>query len=140
MNRKIIVGVLLVAVVAGVGIYIASAGSTTKPYTKTATEQSTQPTTTPSNDTAVATITYSDSGFSPATTTVKAGDTLAIKNNGTAQLSMHSDPHPEHTDDADLNVGDVAPGQTKTFKVTKTGSFGIHNHLKPSDSATIVIQ
>lgn len=89
---------------------------------------------------AVATITYSDSGFSPATTTVKAGDTVAIKNTSSSVMQMDSDPHPVHTDDTDLNVGTVNPGETKTFVVTNKGSFGFHNHLAPSNTAKIVIQ
>jgi hypothetical protein len=40
----------------------------------------------------------------------------------------------------DLNVGLVAAGQSKTFIVTKTGTFGFHNHLNPSQKASITIQ
>lgn len=89
---------------------------------------------------ASATITYSDSGFSPDATTVKAGSTVAIKNASSSVLQFDSDPHPVHTDDTDLNVGTVEVGQTKTFTVTKTGSFGFHNHLDPSKTGKIVIQ
>jgi plastocyanin len=89
---------------------------------------------------AAATITYSDNGFSPATVTVKAGDTVAIKNTSSRDVQFDSDPHPNHTDNEDLNVGIVNPGQTMTFKVTKTGSHGYHNHLNPGDIGTIVVQ
>ena len=93
-----------------------------------------------SNKTAAATITYSDSGFSPDTTTVKSGDTVAVKNTSNSDLSFDSGPHPVHTDDTDLNLGEVAPGETKTFVVTKTGTFEFHNHLDASKQGTIVIQ
>lgn len=89
---------------------------------------------------AAATITYSDSGFSPALTTVNSGDMVAVKNTSSGELQFDSNPHPVHTDDTDLNLGTVESGQTRTFTVTKKGSFGFHNHLNPSDSARITIQ
>jgi plastocyanin len=98
-------------------------------------------TTTPdSNKAAAATITYSDSGFSPSKTTVKSGDTVAIKNTSSSDMQFDSDPHPVHTDDEELNAGAVAPGQTVTFTVTTKGTFGFHNHLNPGDTGTIVVQ
>ncbi len=87
-----------------------------------------------------ATITYDGNGFSPSTTTVKAGDTIAIKNTSSKTLEFDSDPHPVHTDDPELNVGVVAAGKTVTFKVETTGTHGVHNHLDSSQTATIVVQ
>ena len=92
------------------------------------------------NQQAAATITYSDSGFSPSPVTVKSGDTVAIKNASSQDLQFDSNPHPAHTDDEELNVGTVASGQTVTFKVTKTGTYGFHNHFNPGDTGTIVVQ
>lgn len=89
---------------------------------------------------AAATITFDGNGFSPDTVTVKSGNTVAIKNASSQDISFNSDPHPVHTDDTDLNVGIVSPGDTKTFVVTKTGSFGYHDHLDPSFTGNIVIQ
>jgi plastocyanin len=96
--------------------------------------------TTNSSQPVVATITYSNNGFSPSTVTIKAGDTIAIKNTSSRDLQFDSDPHPSHTDDEELNVGIVSSGQTMTLKVGKTGSHGYHNHLNPSDTGTIVVQ
>ncbi|HEU4716010.1 MAG TPA: cupredoxin domain-containing protein [Candidatus Saccharimonadales bacterium] len=93
-----------------------------------------------SNKKAAATITYSDSGYSPSTITVKSGDTIAIKNTSSSEMQFDSDPHPIHTDDEELNAGPVAPGQTVTFTVTTTGTYGYHNHLNPNDTGTIVIK
>jgi len=88
---------------------------------------------------AAATITYTDNGFSPAKTTVNSGDTVAIKNDSSNVMQFDSDPHPQHTDDLDLNVGTVDPGQTVTFKVTKKGTFGFHDHLNAENTGTIVV-
>lgn len=86
------------------------------------------------------TITYSDNGFSPAQLNVSAGTTVTVKNTTSGDVEMDSDPHPVHTDDTDLNVGLVAAGQSKTFTVTKKGTFGYHNHLDPSQQAKITIE
>lgn len=101
---------------------------------------SNQTTSSSSNTPAAATITYSSNGFSPVTVTVKSGDTVAIKNSSGSDMQLDSNPHPVHTDDTDLNVGLVSAGQTRTFTVTKKGSFGFHNHLNPSDTGKIVIE
>lgn len=131
MNKKIawIIGILIVIVI-GVGIYIAMPKNTS-PSTSTSTNSNSQ--------TPAATVTYSTSGFSPASVTVKSGDTVAIKNTSSQALQMDSNPHPAHTDDTDLNVGSVPTGQTVTFTVTKKGTFGFHNHLNPSDTGSITV-
>ncbi len=86
------------------------------------------------------TITYSNDGFSPSTLTVKSGTTVTIKNSSSKVLQFDSNPHPDHTDNPELNVGTVSPGKSATFTVTKTGSHGYHNHLNTSDTGTLVVE
>lgn len=86
------------------------------------------------------TIVYNDSGFSPAETVVKAGQSLTFTNRSKESIQVDSDPHPIHSDDPELNVGTIGAGQSKTITLTKTGSFGIHNHLNPSEKARVTIQ
>jgi plastocyanin len=93
-----------------------------------------------SNTQNAAIVTYTSSGFSPATTTVKSGDSVTFTNKTSEQIQVDSDPHPVHTDDTDLNVGPIGPGSSKTVTLTKKGTFGIHNHLDPGDTAKITIQ
>ena len=85
-------------------------------------------------------ITFDGSTFSPAVLTVRTGTTVTIKNTSSADVQMDSNPHPIHTDDTDLNVGLVSPGQSQTFMVVKKGSFGYHDHLDPSIQGTITIE
>lgn len=87
-----------------------------------------------------ATITYSDSGFSPSTLTVKAGTKVTIKNTSSGDMQFDSDPHPVHTDDPELNVGVVGPGESMAFTPTVTGTHGYHNHLDPSKTGTLIVQ
>jgi plastocyanin len=87
-----------------------------------------------------ATITYSDSGFSPEKLTVPTGTKVTIKNDSSRSLQFDSDPHPAHTDNEELNVDNVDEGDSETFTVTRAGTFGYHNHLNPSDEGTIVVE
>jgi plastocyanin len=86
------------------------------------------------------TISYVKGGFNPASVTVKSGGTVTIKNDSSEQLEFNSNPHPVHTDNPELNVGSIAPGQSKTITVVKVGTWGYHNHLDPSDQGTIIVQ
>lgn len=148
MGKKVIIALIIIIVLGAAGAYLAtnknSDSNTETPATTPKTSQNNSNTTddTTNNNTqsVAATITYSNDGFSPSTITVQAGDTVAIKNASDHDMQFDSDPHPVHTDDTDLNAGLVSPGQTITFTVNKTGTFGYHNHLNPSQTGTIVIQ
>ena len=114
--------------------------SSTKTTTPTSNQsQSSTSSSTPSQS-AADTITFDGNQFSPATLTVKAGTMVTIKNTSSQDVQMQSNPHPSHTDDSDLNVGLVAAGQSKTFTVTKKGTFGYHNHLDPGIQGKITIE
>lgn len=87
------------------------------------------------------TVTYTDSGFSPSTLTVKKGDTVTFKNNASDDMWVASNPHPTHTDYPGFDVKrKMAPGEIYQFTFTKTGSWGYHNHTNPSERGTIVVQ
>jgi plastocyanin len=135
VNKKVVWIIVAVIVVIGgaIGGYALTQRNAGAPSNTKTTSDS-------DNKAAAATITYSDSGFSPSKTTVKSGDTVAIKNTSSSDMQFDSDPHPVHTDDEELNAGAVAPGQTVTFTVTTEGTFGFHNHLNPGDTGTIVVQ
>ncbi len=91
------------------------------------------------NQTAEATITYSDDGYSPASLTVKSGATVTIKNTSSSSIQFDSDPHPAHTANQELNVGSVAPGESKTFTPTTKGSHAYHNHFDSSQTGVLVV-
>ncbi len=90
--------------------------------------------------TSSATIVYSDSGFSPAVSSISSGGSLTVKNESGSAVQFDSDPHPIHTDNADLNVGQVASGGQKSVTINKTGCFSFHNHLNPSDTGKILVK
>jgi plastocyanin len=136
--KAFIIGLIAVVIIGGG--YLLMHKSSTKTTTPTSNQsQSSTSSSTPSQS-AADTITFAGNQFSPATLTVKAGTMVTIKNTSSQDVQMQSNPHPSHTDDSDLNVGLVAAGQSKTFTVTKKGTFGYHNHLDPGTQGKITIE
>lgn len=87
------------------------------------------------------TVTYTSSGFTPSTITIKAGDTIIFKNNSNKDVWPASDPHPTHTDYPGFDPGQaIPPGGQWSFKFTKVGTWGYHNHLQPGQTGTVVVQ
>ncbi len=145
--NKALIGVAVVVILGGGGYLALHKSSKNTPAdlsnSPSASSRSTSTNTTPTtnaNPTIAATITFDGTSFSPATVTVKSGDTIAVTNSSSEELQFDSDPHPAHTDDTDLNVGTVDPGQTVTFTVTKKGNFGYHDHLDAGIIGRIVIE
>lgn len=85
-------------------------------------------------------IIYNNDGFSPNSLTVKLNEQVTITNNSSKTLQFDSDPHPQHTDNPELNVEIVQPNESKSFSVSKTGDFGIHNHLNSSERMTLTVK
>ncbi len=97
-----------------------------------------QATTAPQSKT---TITYTSSGFSPATLTIKAGDSVTFVNHATGDVQVNSDPHPTHTLYPMLNIGVITAGlSSDPVAFTKAGTYTYHNHLNPAQKGTIVVQ
>lgn len=86
------------------------------------------------------TITFDGNSFSPSELTVPAGTTVTITNTSSREIQFDSDPHPAHTDNPELNVGTVEPGQSETFTVTTTGEHGFHDHLSANITGTLTVE
>ena len=87
------------------------------------------------------TISITDTGFSPAEITVKAGTTVTFVNKGQELHWPASDPHPTHTDlpGFDAKRG-LEPGDIYRFTFATAGSFGMHDHLHPTFKGRIIVQ
>lgn len=84
-------------------------------------------------------ITYSDDGFSPKNPMVKKDGTVTVRNTSSRSVQFSSDPHPAHTNEAELNLKDLAPGESASFTVTRVGTFGFHNHLNASETGELMV-
>jgi plastocyanin len=153
MQTKIIWTIAVVLVVILGGWYAFSARPAAAPTIETEKQEEA------TNDTASAptVITYTDTGFSPATVTVRVGDTVRFTNASSGGMWVGSDNHPTHTEYDDTStrdhcVGGVAvrgafdecnasaSGASWTFTFTKAGTFGYHNHTSAGKTGTIVVQ
>jgi plastocyanin len=156
-KSTMIIFIVALLVLGGVGFAIANMGEDKVPETTTTQDQDTNESqSADTNDTATdegagleetedsdavaATITYGNSGFSPSSVTVKAGESIKVTNSSSSDLDFASDPHPVHTDEPELNAGSIAPGSSKTFKVSNKGTWGFHNHENENHEGTIIVQ
>lgn len=82
-----------------------------------------------------------DTGFSPATVTIKKGTTVKFINKTSAKMSVASDPHPTHTNYPEFDqYKSDAKGKTEyDFTFEKVGTWGYHNHINPSETGTIIV-
>src|SRR5690349_5051205 len=106
--KPVLIAVAIVVVIGG-GLWVLTGNKDNKNSTQPAAKNTSQaakssqnsnsaqskPTSTDQSTTA--TITYSNSGFSPENLTVQSGTKVTVKNDSSRDLQFDSDPHPEHT-------------------------------------------
>ncbi len=86
-------------------------------------------------------VEYNGNGFNPKSITVKVGDTVTWTDKDTDQVWVASNPHPTHTDYPGFDaLKGISTGETYSFTFTKVGTWGYHNHLKPSEKGEVVVQ
>lgn len=90
-------------------------------------------------DTPLLVIMYSDSGFEPSPLTVKKGTTITVTNNSSSDLMFASADHPAHQDNTELNIDTIEPGKSGTVVITKTGTWGYHNHDNAEHAGQIIV-
>lgn len=135
MNTKIIIVVIILLAIGLIG-YLALQKQTPSNSTSTTTTNSSST----NSQTAASVIKYTSSGFSPSSITIKSGQSVTFENDSSSLLQVDSNPHPIHTENTELNIGSIAVGQQQSVVLTKTGSWGYHNHLNPTDTGTIIVQ
>lgn len=94
-------------------------------------------------------VTYTDSGYSPTTLTVKKGATVTFKNQSSRSMWTASAVHPTHrgypttggciSSTFDACKG-IQPGNSWSFKFDIAGTWKYHNHMNPSDMGTIIVE
>ncbi|MBI2454151.1 MAG: hypothetical protein HYV54_01065 [Parcubacteria group bacterium] len=99
-------------------------------------------------ETAAAVITYTDSGYTPASAKIKMGETVKFMNESSKNMWPASAQHPTHavypttggclgsTFDA---CKSVSPGQSWSFKFDIKGDWKYHDHLTPKYFGGILV-
>ena len=136
----VVVAALLIMAAIGLLIWVLShstPSSTDSTQETTQTSQSTSDNKASTADTA--TITFTESGFSPSTLTVKSGTVVTVVNNSSRSVQFSSDDHPTHREDPEINMAVLAPGEKGTFTATTTGTHSFHDHLDDSKVGTLIV-
>lgn len=133
-QQRIIIAIVAVLAVAGGIFWFISSNKS-----NTTTTNNTTKTSEGVGDIA-ATITYDGTSFTLSRDTVAVGTEVKVLNTSDQDLAFDSDPHPVHTDNPELNAGDIAPGKSKTFTLTEKGTWGFHNHLNAQQRGSITVE
>jgi hypothetical protein len=90
------------------------------------------------------TLVIMNNSICPQTLTVTRGSQLTIMNQDSNTHEMNSDPHPEHTDCPEIDIGFLATGQSRSSNnLNIARRCGIHDHnnsTRDALKATITIQ
>jgi plastocyanin len=96
-----------------------------------------------------AVVTYTDTGYAPATLQIKKGETVVFKNQSSQSMWTASAFHPTHmvyptTSGCLGSTFDACKGvqsnENWSFKFNISGTWKYHNHLSPGDIGTIIVQ
>lgn len=169
MNSKILIGLVVLSVGVGVGWYVLQGNKVTKqestetqevgksmpvPESPAVTEKVVE--TTGGNGQAMekggvpggekgsvmtkAAVSYTDSGFTPNTITVKKGTTVTFTNQSTKGMWVASAVHPTHQLLPGFDqLKSVAKGGTYEYAFDKVGTWKYHMHRNPSDTGSVVV-
>jgi plastocyanin len=90
------------------------------------------------------TVTITSAGLSPKSITAAKGSTVVFVNKDTVTHVPSSNPHPVHTDCPEINVGPLAPGESRaTQALNNARTCGFHDHNNPSNDdlkGTLTVQ
>ncbi len=144
MKNKIIITIVIAVVLVGGYFFLRGTYQPTPPVLQTSNQQ-----TVPQPSVKENVVIYTNTGYSPATLTIKKGETVTFKNQSSNSMWTASGVHPTHrtypttggcigsTFDA---CKGVQPGNSWPFKFDIAGTWSYHNHLNPSDLGTIIVQ
>lgn len=94
-------------------------------------------------------VTYTNSGFTPATVTVSMGDMVTFKNDSSRNFWPATDPHPQHTGYPEKGgcrgstfdaCKPLAPGSSWSFIFKQSGTWEYHDHLSASHEGTVIVK
>lgn len=141
MNKssQIIGGVIVIALIAA-GAWVLISNNSTQPVNTPTPPAANQNSQGNEEELAAVTITYSDTGVSLSAKTMKSGEKVKVINQSQKTIDVSSNPHPVHTDNSELNAGDIEPGGSRTFTLTTKGEWAFHDHYDPSKGGTIKVE
>lgn len=159
--KKLIISTIVAIALVGVVVFLflrdTSEVPIVSPYPTPPTEevQTPSPIPTPTPAALKVTVTYSDSGYSPAAITVKRGGTIIFDNKSSRIMWSASAVHPAHKvypgsgiekcgTSEQASIFDACKGygfgESWEFKFNEQGTWKYHNHLQSSHTGTIIVE
>lgn len=144
-SGKVIVAIVIVAVIAVGAVLVMGKKSDDKKAQNTTVQNQSSNNTSGSgsdnnNNASDVTIKYNGSSFALSANTIKSGGKVTITNESDDELELASNPHPVHTDNPELNAGDIEAHESKTITLTTKGKWGFHNHYNSSQKGEITVE
>ena len=141
MNNKLILGVIII--VAIVGGFVLMGGKKTQ--TENNPTQMVLPTGPKREPTFVQvgetiSVEVTDSGFLPASLTVKLNTRVKWTNKTDKAISINSDDHPTHKLYPKINLSEVLSGTSVSTIFDKSGTYTYHDHYNPTRTGKIVVE
>lgn len=156
---KLIIITIVAIVLVGIIIFMFSKDTVeapvVSPYPTPPIEETPTPSPTPTPAVSKVTVTYSDSGYSPAIVVFKKGGTIVFKNQSSIMMWSASALHPTHkaypgSDIAKCGTSsqigifdackDYGSGESWEFRFNEQGTWKYHNHLQSNHTGTIIVQ
>lgn len=137
-TTKIMLVVVAVAIIIVGGIWVLMQNTASDTSTSQQDSSNSQTAIAPEEESV--TITYGGNGFEPSEVTVKAGTVVKFVNQSSEEIEVQSNPHPGHSDNVELNIGDIHAGEDATIQPTIVGAWGYHNHYNPDVTAMITVE
>ena|SRR3989338_399166 len=155
MNKSttyIVIGVVILAVVAGV-VMLQSNNNSQAPSLEE--EESMMPPMTEGEPESSLMVTYTDGGYSPNELKINKGETVTFTNESSQPMWTASAIHPNHMAYPRTDIKDcensmmgmmfdacdgTSLGSSWTFQFNELGSWGYHNHLRPSHWGKIIVE
>lgn len=138
LKKVLMLGTVVAASLVLGGCKLYRTGTTGTGGTGTGQQQQSPSTTSPVQGEVL--ITYSDNGFAPGGARAKVGQKVEFSNASSTTIQVNSAPHPTHTLYPELNIGTIAPNETKSVTFTKPGTYKYHDHLNASRTGEIVVE
>lgn len=159
MNRKVLVGVIVLLAGLAVGWFVLQGAPSGKPPAEEESPTSQMPATPGVTEmvvtetspgpgmekgevpaVATTTVQYTDSGFGPNTITVKQGTTVRFTNQSSRGMWVASAVHPTHQLLPGFDqLQSVSKGGTYEYTFAKVGTWKYHNHVNATDTGTVVV-
>lgn len=85
-------------------------------------------------------VSYTDTGYLPATLTVKKGTKVTFRNDSSGSMWTASGVHPTHQLLPGFDqLKSVSKGGVYEYTFTKVGTWKYHNHVKTADGGIVIV-